>query len=257
MKIFFAIFLILFSCKSLPDGDPGYPDNLEPDKPHCHDTAGLDIPCPDPKPEPKPDPKPGKPAKCALIQEFLKRAQGDVLQMPVQMPMAHEAHYLIKNLDPKVVSAQVEAIKPHLQRTCDKLLKGDWKKFFQEIKSSDCREVYASRGSTEWTPPEPTRGRGSSDYYPSVECEAATGNMYWAKGLAPKKGERFIVQNPENGKAFVLCMGYEAGPGDPAKSGGLSSEGLHYLKAKHGKTKLILGRAVDQTLPYGPVECDK
>lgn len=229
-----------------------------------------------PVPQPVEPPKPGEPVvvhppvilpakpDCSLVSEKIllnyaavegKKTiiQHYTQQMPVTKPIAHEAHYLIKNLDPKVVNSQTDAIAVHLARTCKLLTAGMWAKFYPGVKT-DCASIYDSAGGKEWTPPEPDRGRGSGDYYPSVECEAATGNMFWGPGASPKPGTRFLVKNPKNGKSFVLCMGYEAGPGDKVFAGGIGTEAMKYLGAQHGST-LTLGRAVDQTLAYGPIEC--
>lgn len=202
-----------------------------------------------------PPPVEQPPEKCLMVEEVIKRAQGDHLIMPFKMPMAHEAHYLVKSRDRASVSSVTEKIGDHMFRTCA-LLQGRWKEFYPGL-SSDCRELYRGRGATEWTPAEGGGqiGRGVGLLLPSVECEASLGTMYWASGFKPPYDTRFIAINPANGRGFVACMGYEAGPGDKKLGGGLSTEALYYLGAKHAQTPIVFGRAVDQTLPYGPVEC--
>lgn len=228
LKILLPILLVLTGCVTTPPA----PEPTPPSGPNC-DMVAEDL----------------------LLQYNSGGAKGTYTQtMPVTKPMAHESHYIVPGLDPEGLTTQTDRIKPHLQRTCDQLLRGKWAKYFPGM-SADCHEIYRGGGWSEWTPPEPTRGHGSAAY-PGVECEAATANMYWTSKSAPAKGTRFLAKNPKNGKVFVLCMGYEAGPGDKAFGGGLGSEAMYYLGAAHGSV-LTLARAADQTLPYGPVECGK
>lgn len=193
------------------------------------------------------------------LQYAVKKADGSYergtynLKMPVTKKVAHEAHYLIEGKDPPSVSDMHQSLDAHLKRTCA-LLHGAWAVGYPGL-SADCHEIYSGGGANEWTPAEGGGvGRGNGARYPSTECEAATGNMYWAKGASPKPGTRFIAKHPTSGKAFVMCFGYEAGPGSPQQSGGLGTEALYYLGGKHNSV-MVLGRAVDQTLPYGPITC--
>jgi hypothetical protein len=60
--------------------------------------------------------------------------------------------------------------------------------------------------------------------------------------------------NPLTGQAVVAAAGYENGPGDTSRVGGACEEIHHYLGTNHLGT-LTFGQAVDQTLPYGPINC--
>lgn len=173
--------------------------------------------------------------------------------MPVTKPVAHESHYLVKDLDVKVAPTVTTMIGLHLLRACE-LLHKKYDKFFPGV-DARCSQLYHGGGSGQWTPPEPIIGRGSGDYYPSDECEMFTGNQYFTGASKPKPGTPFILKNPKNGRAVVLCMGYEVGPGAKKFGGGASTEALYYLDAQHG-TVLTLGRAADSKLAYGPLECE-
>lgn len=249
MKVLAAVFLsVLSACVT-----------TEPVKP----VPPVDGPKPTPAPQPVPAPK----DPCAMVVEK-QRLQHKVCgsdgkcerweyiqDMPVTKPVAKEAHYLIAGLDPKSVTDQHTGVADHVNRTCE-LLKGKWAKWYPG-QSSDCRQAYKNgRGS--WTPAEGGGiGRGSTGkLYPSVECEAMSGNMYWGVGSAPKPGTRYIVKNPATGKAVVACFGWEAGPGNSKWGGGVVREVFAYVGGDHG-TVLTLGKAVDQGLPFGPVECAK
>ena len=79
--------------------------------------------------------------------------------------------------------------------------------------------------------------------------------MYWKGAHKPKPGTKYLVVNPVTGKAVVAAAGYEAGPGDKDKIGGAVEEIHHELGTAHGST-LTFGELTDQSLPFGPVECD-
>lgn len=243
------------------------------------ENAAPPAPAPNVEPaKPSPLPVPAVPhptqigANCDVSKEPVHlqysaiggvKQHGDYMQpMPVTKPVAHEAHYVVRGLDSDNLKGMEDQLQPHLDRTCA-LLHGKWAPYYPGL-SAKCSEVYTrsssgkSNGTTQWTPAEGggAVGHGVGALYPSVECEAATGNQYWASGARPAAGTRYLATNPANGKSFVLCMGYEAGPGEKDHGGGVSTEALYYLVAKHGST-LTLGRAIDQTLPYGPVVCQK
>lgn len=84
------------------------------------------------------------------------------------------------------------------------------------------------------------------------EDEAWYLNMYWRSRPAP--GTRMIVRNPANGRAVVAAGGYETGPGDHARIGGVTEEVHDWLGTVHGDD-LEIGFAVDQSLPLGPIDC--
>ena len=63
-----------------------------------------------------------------------------------------------------------------------------------------------------------------------------------------------IVRNPRNGKAVVAAGGYETGPTEERDIGGVAEEIHHYLGTSHRQV-LEIGFAVDQTLPFGPIDC--
>ena len=95
-------------------------------------------------------------------------------------------------------------------------------------------------------------GQGSALNAVPVVAETWYVNMHWR--TRPEPGTRLIVKNPRNGRAVVAAGGYETGPGSNTALGGASEEIHHYLGTTH-RDSLIMGFAVDQSLPYGPVDC--
>lgn len=96
-------------------------------------------------------------------------------------------------------------------------------------------------------------GQGSTGRKVPVEEEAWYVNMYWRQ--RPAAGTRMIITNPANGRAVVAAAGYETGPGANTAIGGVTEEIHDYLGTSHRGT-LMLGFAEDQTLPYGPIDCE-
>ena len=95
-------------------------------------------------------------------------------------------------------------------------------------------------------------GQGSTGAPLPVVDEAWYVNMYWR--ARPARGTRMIVLNPRSGRAVVAAAGYETGPGANTAIGGASEEIHHALGTEH-RDALIMGFAVDQELPLGPITC--
>ncbi len=95
-------------------------------------------------------------------------------------------------------------------------------------------------------------GQGSFGSPLPVVAESWYVNMYWRH--RPSAGARMIAFNPENGRAVVLAAGYETGPGSNTAIGGFTEEAHDHLGTGH-RDSLVLGFAVDQSLPYGPIDC--
>ena len=95
-------------------------------------------------------------------------------------------------------------------------------------------------------------GQGSTGAKVPVVAEAWYVNMYWRQ--RPAAGTRMIITNPANGRSVVAAAGFETGPGANTAIGGVSEEIHDYLGTGHRDT-LMLGFAEDQTLPYGPIDC--
>lgn len=96
-------------------------------------------------------------------------------------------------------------------------------------------------------------GQGSTGVPLPVVAEAWYVNMYWRN--RPPAGTRMIIENPANGRAVVAAAGYETGPGANTAIGGVTEEIHHYLGTGH-RDELQLGFAVNDALPYGPIQCD-
>ena len=96
-------------------------------------------------------------------------------------------------------------------------------------------------------------GQGSTGRPVPVAAEAWYVNMYWRD--RPAMGTRMIVRNPATGHAVVAAAGFETGPGANDFIGGAAEEIHDDLGTNHGEI-LEFGFAVDQSLPYGPIDCD-
>lgn len=95
-------------------------------------------------------------------------------------------------------------------------------------------------------------GQGSTGGPIPVLDEAWYITMYWRD--RPARGTRMIVMNVENGRAVVASAGYETGPGSNQKVAGVVEEVHHHLETTHG-SQLLIGFALDQELPLGPIAC--
>ncbi|MGE3669878.1 MAG: hypothetical protein AB7K71_09475 [Polyangiaceae bacterium] len=96
-------------------------------------------------------------------------------------------------------------------------------------------------------------GQGSTGVPLPVVAEAWYVNMYWRN--KPAAGTRMIIKNPANGRAVVAAAGYETGPGSNTAIGGVTEEIHNYLGTGH-RDDLQLGFAVNDSLPYGPIQCN-
>ncbi len=94
-------------------------------------------------------------------------------------------------------------------------------------------------------------GQGSGGRAPALD-ETWYVCMYWRN--RPDRGTRMILYNPANGRAVVAAAGYETGPGSATAVAGATEEVHHYLGTVH-RSELMVGFAVDQTLPFGPISC--
>ena len=95
-------------------------------------------------------------------------------------------------------------------------------------------------------------GQGSTGMPVPLEAEAWYITMFWRH--RPPPSTRMLVFNPVNGRAVVAAAGYETGPGSNEDIGGVSEEIHHYLNTQH-QDLLQLGFLLDQTLPFGPINC--
>lgn len=192
-------------------------------------------------------------ADCALVAERIGLRQG-TLDFPRQGLFVTEAHYATREESfngsayPSVDDAGIE---DHLQASCD-LLHSRYG--FQG--SSTCAEVFRYSYERVWTPAEGggAVGETATGTKPSREQEMFQGNMMYLAGQRPAPGTRYILTNPGNGRSVVVSFGYEVGPSSSTYLGGLTTE-VHWALQDTGTTQLRIGRARDQSLPYGPVEC--
>lgn len=96
-------------------------------------------------------------------------------------------------------------------------------------------------------------GIGDPSAFPVIH-EGWYVNMYWTSAARPAKGTRMILREPGGNRAVVVAAGYETGPGNLSNVGGTPEETHFYMGTTHQST-MTLGIATDQTLPFGPREC--
>ena len=173
---------------------------------------------------------------CSMETGWLDRVNdgGNPLQMPATGPVVLEAHLVTdeENFAGGWPGTITDGIEDHYER------------------SQDETEFVMTRDQS-WCPQEGCEyGQGSSSK-PTVGAEAWYVCMYWAD--KPAIGTKMIVMDG-SGRAVVAAAGYETGPGDLGNIGGACEEIHHYFGTGH-QDELTYGFAMDQTLPYGPIDC--
>jgi hypothetical protein len=157
------------------------------------------------------------------------------LRMPAFGPVAREAH-LATTADFAWPMAPTEGLTQH-------------------YRSTERASGYAMPRKEPWAP-SPVGGpyaRGSTGALVPPIAETWYANMFWKD--KPLPGERMILYNPLNGRAVVAAGGYETGPRAHESLGGASEEVHHALGTRH-LDEVVMGFAADQSLPYGPIDCD-
>ncbi len=161
-----------------------------------------------------------------------------MLRLPSTGPVAKEAHLVTEEDDFRGwPQSRRQGIKGHYAR-------------------AQAATGYAMRRTENWAPAGEGGcefGQGASPGKVPVVAETWYINMFWRK--RPARGTRMIVTNPANGRSVVAAAGYETGPGSNEVMAGVSEEIHNYLGTRH-RGKLKVAFAVDQSLPYGPIECD-
>jgi hypothetical protein len=160
--------------------------------------------------------------------------EGVFAQLPAVGPVALEAH-LATTADFEWPNTSTDGLDAHYRATAR-------------------ASGYAMARKEPWAP-SPTGGvyaRGSTGAPLPPLAEAWYVNMVWKDKPAP--GQRMILYNPANGRAIVAAAGYETGPRSNEALGGASEEAHHALGVGH-LGELVMGFALDQSLPYGPVDC--
>jgi hypothetical protein len=142
-----------------------------------------------------------------------------------------------------------ENISAHTANSCSLLARA--------VNGVNCGEVYDTRWTKEWTPPENGKaGQGSvGNLKPSKTEEMWIFNMMWLGKAMPKAGTKFLASY--NGRSVVVVGGYERGPSSKKFLGGFQREVLWYLGAEEGRSQITISTLNDQSLPPGPVRCGK
>jgi hypothetical protein len=162
---------------------------------------------------------------------------GQSLAMPATGYLVREAHLVTQEEPPPYPATQTQNLKRHYDL-------------------SQSRTGYVFHRNEIWAPIEGGtfygQGINSPTLFPVVH-ESWYVNMYWTSAARPAPGTRMIARIPGTSRAVVLAAGYETGPFDLAKVGGTPEETHYYLGSN--SVQWTLGIATDQTLPYGPREC--
>lgn len=192
------------------------------------------------------------PGSCTTVSEDVTTSNAGTISFPASGYFTIESHYLTTH-DSVTPVSDTDGVGAHLSYSCGLLQAMGWSV------SSDCHEVYPAFLAT-WTPAEGGGdiGMGArSDYRPGPLEEMFQGNLDYAPGQLPAPGTRYIITNPANGRSIVASFGYEIGPSSSRWLGGLTPEAHYYLdQYANDTTTLEMGRAADQTLGFGPIQCD-
>jgi hypothetical protein len=164
---------------------------------------------------------------------------GEKLYLPSIFKVSREAHIVTEN------HSRFEYSWPESFKDCIE----------EHYKLSERYTGYTMIRNEPWCFPYNTGsyfGQGRKEQKPSETEEGWYINLKWKK--APRKGTRFIIKNPVNGRSVVAIAGYDTWRGNTGDMiGGVCEEIHHYLGTDHGG-KLEVGFACDQTLGPGPGE---
>ncbi len=185
---------------------------------------------------------------CGMARGAIPRiGNDDLLPMPATGPIVLEAHLVTseeheENIDSGMMlfpDGWPDAIDDGIER---------------HYELSERVSGFSTDRDQPWAPccePSNEFGQGSSARPPAI-AEAWYINMRWRQ--RPALGERYLVVNPFNGQAVVGAAGYENGPGDLSRVGGACEEIHAHLGTRH-LDDMTFGVALDQSLPYGPIDC--
>ncbi|MSQ84183.1 MAG: hypothetical protein EXR77_15090 [Myxococcales bacterium] len=177
---------------------------------------------------------------CQLQAGVMKRVNdgGKWLAMPATGPIVMEAHLVTAEEPPPYPATATDELTDHYAL-------------------SQQKTGFMLYRSQVWAPLEGGSFYGagilSPKTFPVVE-EAWYVNMYWTKESRPPPGTRMILRLPDSSRAVVVSAGHETGPGNLAHIGGTAEESHFHLGTGH-KSVMLLGIAVDQSLPFGPRSC--
>lgn len=172
----------------------------------------------------------------------------DLLPMPATGPVVLEAHLMTAEEHEENVASDMGRFP------------SGWPQSFTDgiehhYELSEAASGFRAERGEPWAPccePSNEFGQGSSARPPAI-AEAWYINMRWRQ--RPDRGERYIVLDPFSGRAVVGAAGYENGPGALDRIGGAAEEIHIFLDTRHLST-MTFGVALDQALPYGPIDCN-
>jgi len=175
--------------------------------------------------------------------------------LPSSGKFFQEAHYvttLDKFKDGDYPESVTQNISSHLTRALN-----IYKNFDPNMTFNNLFSRSTALGQRQWTPSECGEiGQGSvgiiqlSELTPEMEMWMLT--MMWAPGYKPQRGTKFLITYNE--KNVVLIAGYETGPGDLNKLGGITTEAQKWLGANN-ESNITLKYLVNQSVNAGPCNC--
>ncbi|MHB8875031.1 MAG: hypothetical protein ACYC8T_15205 [Myxococcaceae bacterium] len=177
---------------------------------------------------------------CDMLTGSMPRVNdnGNHLAMPATGHIVREAHLVTQEEPPPRPTSYTQYLSSHYAL-------------------SQSRTGYVMRRWEWWAPLEGGTFYGAGINTPTlfpVLHEAWYVCMFWTTAARPAPGTRMILRLPGTSRAVVVAAGYETGPFDLTKIGGAPEE-IHYYLGSNS-VKWTLGIAADQTLPYGPRECE-
>lgn len=185
---------------------------------------------------------------CEFEPVTYKLNDGRVVNLPTTGPVIQESHYV--TIEDSMPSTVTDNIQKHLDRSCNLMSE------LFGISTSVCPEIYKLTWQKQWTPAESGMiGQNARSIKMPIRDEMFLGTMFFSgKSNMPPIGEKWILKNPANGKAVVLAMGYEVGPRSSKLLAGTPIESFYFLSADN-QAVLQLGKAKDQSLQTGPIDC--
>ena len=177
---------------------------------------------------------------CDMLTGTMPRVNdgGNSLPMPATGPIVMEAHLVTQAEPSPYPSTATEELAAH----------------YELSQAATGLVMYRSQV---WAPLEGGSFYGAGIGDPAVFPVVHEGwyvNMYWTSAARPAKGTRMILREPGGARAVVVAAGYETGPGDLSNVGGTPEETHFYMRTTH-QSPMTLGIAADQTLPFGPRDC--
>jgi len=174
---------------------------------------------------------------CSMTTDVVDRIGGPSVTLPATGAMVLEAHLVAEEdgFAPGVWPSEI------------------WQGIPEHYNTSFGLSKLVMTRTQSWAPQESSQfGQGSTGAQLPGLDEAWYINMMWSD--RPARGTKMIVQLPGGGPTVVAAAGYETGPGNTDRLGGVTEEVHFYLGTGH-LDDMTIGFAADQNVPLGPIDC--